>query len=46
METTVLKRLEKYREESNCDRFVLPGEKEVDWLIGVVDQSVDFFRDD
>jgi len=42
VEKMVLTKLDKYREVSNRDRFILPEDKEIDFFIDVVKKSVKF----
>lgn len=44
IEVMVLKRLDKYREQSNRDRFVLPIDEDISLFTQIVDECVDFFK--
>ncbi len=43
IEKMVLTKLDKYREQANRDRFILPRDKTVNYFINVVNECVDFF---
>ncbi len=42
VEQLVLNKLEPYRERANRDRFILPIDKPVSFITGIVDSAVDF----
>jgi hypothetical protein len=38
----VLKKLEKYKEKANRDRFILPADQTINLFIKIIDESVNF----
>ncbi len=44
VESIVLKKLEKYREQANRDRFVLPEGEEVEMFKTIIKKSVEFIK--
>ena len=44
IETLVLKKLNKYREKANRDRFILPLENDISLFINVINECIDFFN--
>ena len=44
VETMVFSQLEKYREQSNRERFILPEEEEIELFSNVIKKSVEFFK--
>jgi len=44
IEEMVLKKLNKYREVANRDRFVLPVENDISNFKNIIDQCVTFFN--
>lgn len=43
VENMVLKKLEKYKEKANRDRFILPMDKNISFFTNIIDQSINFF---
>jgi len=46
IEASVMKKLEKYRECANRDRFILPEDAEISLFTNIIDSCVTFFEDD
>jgi hypothetical protein len=44
LELFVLKKLEKYREKSNRDRFVLPIENDISLFTSIIDDTFSFLN--
>ena len=44
IEQMVFKRLEKYREQANRERFILPEEETIELFIDVIKKSIEFFN--
>jgi hypothetical protein len=44
IEEMVLKKLNKYREVANRDRFILPAENDISVFTNIIDQSIAFFN--
>jgi hypothetical protein len=44
IESTVLLKLNEYREKANRDRFILPVEKDISLFTSIIDQSIHFFN--
>ena len=44
VETMVFKQLEKYREQANRERFILPKTEEIKLFSDTINKSVEFFK--
>jgi len=40
----VLTKLENYREQANCDRFILPIDKDISLFTSVIEKCIIFFN--
>jgi hypothetical protein len=44
IENMVLKKLDKYREQANRDRFILPIDTNIKLFTDIIDEAVNFFK--
>ena len=44
LERVVIKKLEKYKEQANRERFILPEDKNIDFFIEVIKNSLEYLN--
>ena len=44
IENMVLKKLDKYREQANRDRFILPIDNYIKLFTDIIDEAINFFN--
>lgn len=43
-ETLILSKLDKYREQANRDRFILPKNKDISLFKNIINETIDFIN--